>query len=281
MEEGVKASADRIAATADRASASFARGLSLVLRETERNLRRLVQDAADGASTAIIRTLQAARTRKEIRQALADAGFDYLAETATSDPLDVLTARVLAARAVSDTALGLTAAFDQRIAALRALHQVDLLDEGDVVARLLWQAMTRGVFNSQPVDAILADLADVLDASEPRIRTLYDTSVSIYGRQVEALQAGDDDTTVFAYMGPADQKTRPFCLEHLGRVYTRADLDQLDNGQLDNVFLTGGGYNCRHVWFEVSKFSELMEFVGTSKRIPEIEALIGDLADAA
>lgn len=267
----MKDSADRIAASADRASASFARGLSLVLRETERNLRRLVQDAADGASTAIIRTLQAARTRKEIRQALADAGFDYLAETATSDPLDVLTARVLAARAVSDTALGLTAAFDQRIAALRALHQVDLLDEGDVVARLLWQAMTRGVFNSQPVDAILADLADVLDASEPRIRTLYDTSVSIYGRQVEALQAGDDDTTVFAYMGPADNKTRPFCLEHLGRVYTRADLDQLDNGQLDNVFLTGGGYNCRHVWMEVSKFSELYPLAGTEKRVPEIQ----------
>lgn len=267
----MKAPAARIASTADRASASFARGLSLVLREAERSLRRLVLVASDGAPTAIIKTLQAARSRREIRQVLTDAGFDYLTEVATVDPLTQLVDDVVRAREVSQTAVQMTEVFAQRTAALRALHQLDLLDEGDVVARLLWQAMSRGVFNAQPTDVILADLADVLDASEPRIRTLYDTSVSIYGRQVEALQAGNDEGTVFAYMGPADQKTRPFCLAHVGRVYTRADIDALDNGQLDNCFLTGGGYNCRHVWMEVSKFSALYPLAGTEKRVPEVQ----------
>jgi hypothetical protein len=102
-------------------------------------------------------------------------------------------------------------------------------------------------------------LADVLDHSEPQIRTLYDTSVSIFGRQVEALQAGDDPDTTFAFFGPVDEKTRDFCLEHVGKVYTRAEIDALDNGQIDNCFLTAGGFSCRHSWVEVSKFSELQD----------------------
>ena len=45
----------------------------------------------------------------------------------------------------------------------------------------------------------------------------------------------------------------------------------MNNGQIDNVFLTGGGYNCRHTWMEVSKFSELRNLVNTDQRIPEMQ----------
>jgi hypothetical protein len=59
----------------------------------------------------------------------------------------------------------------------------------------------------------------------------------------------------YRYVGPPakDPLIRPFC-EHLmdrsakGSSWTRAQIDAMDNEQLDNVFVTGGGYNCRHQW---------------------------------
>lgn len=270
--------AEQVARTADTLSLRFARVLADVLRETERRLVPLVQEAAAGKPTAIIRAAQANRTRGQIRQALADAGFDALAATAYGDALDPVVAAVLRGRALADLSADLTPLLGSRLDALKALASLDLLDEGDVAARALWKALTRGIFGSQPVPRILEDLAKVIDRTEPQIRTLYDTSVSVFGRQVEALKAGDDDATRFVFLGPVDEKIRPWCREHVGKVYTRQQIDGLDNGQLNNVFLTGGGYNCRHVWNEVSKYSELYDYAGTDQRVPEVSEDLGALA---
>lgn len=263
---------DQTAATVDRLGERFAAELAAVLRLVERRLRPLVVDASQGSRTRIIQATIANQTRKALQDVLTASGYDDLAESAYGTRLDRLVAGVLETRRLAQQTAKLSGAFDQRVLALQALHTLDLLDEGVAVSRALWQAVSRGVFNAQPVDRILSDLFDELDASEAQIRTLYETSVSIFGRQVEALQAGDDPEAAFAYMGPADKKTRPFCRIHVGRVYTRAEIDALDNGQLDNVFLTGGGYNCRHVWTEVSKLSELRGLLGTTDRIPEVAA---------
>ena len=100
--------------------------------------------------------------------------------------------------------------------------------------------------------------------------------MSVYGRQVEAIKSTGKPDELFAYMGPTDSKVRPFCLKHLGKVYTRAELEAMDNGQLPNPFLTGGGYNCRHQPVAISRFSELRDLHGTGERIPEIaDALKG------
>lgn len=262
--------ASRTARAGDALGARFARILAEVLTDTERRLRPIVEEAADGSRTAIVRAAQANRTRLQIRDALKAAGYDELADTATGPILDRMTDRVIAARQLAKLSADLTPRLDRRLEAIKAIYQLDLLDEGDVVARALWKATVRGIFGSRPVDAILHDLGRVIDKSKPQIQTLYDTSVSIFGRQVEALQAGDDPGTTFAYMGPVDDVMRPFCREHVGKVYTREQIDALDNGQLNDVFLTGGGYNCRHVWQEVSAFSEMQDLAGTGKRIPDV-----------
>jgi hypothetical protein len=276
--KAIVGAANQTAETGDTLGARFARELALVLRSLERRLRPIVVDAAQGDKTSIIRAATANRTRTDIQAALTDAGYNDLAESAYSKRLDALVAKVLETRRLAQQTARLSGAFDARIQAIKLLHETDLLDAGNEIARALWQATIRGVFNAQPVDRILTDLYDVIDLSEPRIQTLYDTSVSIFGRQVEALQAGDDPDTTFAYMGPADKKTRPFCREHVGKVYTRKDIDEMDNGQIDNVFLTGGGYNCRHTWVEVSKFSELHDLAGTGERIPEVAAQLQQAA---
>jgi hypothetical protein len=263
------AAAQRTAALMARLGDRFARDLASILRDTERQLGPLVRDAAEGSRTAIIKAARANRMRTDIREALRLAGYDELAESAAGSRLDALVQDVLARRRLAQRTAKLTAAFDQRLAALQALHGTDLLDEGDVLARELWQATTRGLFGSQPIDQILADLAGVIDGNQSQIVTLYDTAVAIFSRQVEALQAGDDPETPFLYLGPDDAKTRPFCRDHVGKVFTRDRIDEMDNGQLDTCFLTGGGYNCRHQWMEISVSSALYEYVNTDERVPE------------
>lgn len=274
MSAGARAldAATQIARAAENLSARFAAQLARVLRDMERQLRPVLQAAEAGSATAVVKAARANRTRREIRAVLERAGFADLAEAATGRALDGIVNEVLAARVELDLPSTLDTSAALQVQALKALQGADLLDEGETLARALWQATIRGVFASRPVEAILADLGDVLDGTEAQLRTVYDTSLSIFGRQVEALQAGDDPETVFVYMGPADTKTRPFCREHVGKVYTRATIDTLQNGQLDNVFLTGGGYNCRHVWQEVSKLSALRELVGTDQRVSEVES---------
>jgi hypothetical protein len=272
--------AKKTAAQADDISKRFADELKQVFRDTERKLRPLLKDAADGDRTAIVKAAQANRVRKELREVLKASGYDDLADIATKTPLDTLATQVLRGRLAQESerfAQGVAI----RIEGMKALQLGNLLDEGDAVAKALWQATVRGIFGSRDVNSILTDLGQVLDQREPVIRTLYDTSISIYGRQVEALLSDDSEDPVYAYMGPADEKTRDFCLEHVGKVYTREQIDELDNGQLNDVFLTGGGYNCRHQWMEVSRFSELREIVGTDDRVPEIKDSLDELDEAA
>lgn len=268
----------KTATLADRLGRAFSTELARVFRSLERKLPPLIADAADGNRTAIVKAAQANQVRKELRERLRLSGYDELADAATGSPLDRLADQVLTTRRLARQSADLSRGIVLRMEALKALQQFDLLDQGDDLSKALWRATFRGVFNARSVDDILDDLSDVIDDTEPHIQTLYDTSVSIYGRQVEALQAGDDPETPFAYMGPADGKTREFCLDHVGKVYTRAQIDALDNGQIDNVFLTGGGYNCRHNWIEVSKFSELYPLVGTPQRIPEVIAQLEQAA---
>jgi hypothetical protein len=273
--------ATRIATTADALGESFARALGQVLRGVERRLSGLVRDVQGGSRTAIVQASQADALRRGIRSALFAAGYDELATSAMGTRLDTLTTRVLQARRLAKQSAELVGPMTARLIALREVQLSELLDEGDSLAQALSQSAMRGLFGSRDVNRILDDLGLVVDRTESQIRTLYDTSVSVYGRAVEAVQAGDDPDTPFAYMGPVDSVTRPFCLQHVGKVYTRAQIDDLDNGQLGDVFLTGGGYQCRHVWQQVSKFSALSDLVGTRNRVPEIQEQVRELRRAA
>jgi hypothetical protein len=183
----------------------------------------------------------------------------------------VLVAQLERLRGVAQLA-AFTSSDMTRILALKELARLDLLGLGDRIAHAVWRTFSYGLLTQRPTADLLDDLATSLDVEMSEARTLYDTTVNVFGRQVEAMKSQPDD--VYAYMGPADVKLRPFCREHVGKVFTRAEIDALDNGQLPNVFLTGGGYNCRHQFIAVSKLSELRDLVGTEQRVPEVDAAL-------
>lgn len=62
----------------------------------------------------------------------------------------------------------------------------------------------------------------------------------------------------YRYIGPRDRKNRAFCADLISapmETYTRAQIDDMDNGQGLDCFNNCGGYGCRHWWelVEVSR----------------------------
>lgn len=263
--------AEKLARIADQVSQSYAFELSRVLRDLERELRVLALDAVKGSKTALSRAVRAAKLRKQITDALKAAGYPRLAESASGRALDQILVGVERLRGAAQLA-AFTTSDMTRILALKELAKLDLLGQGDVMAHAIWRTFAQGLFSQRPIADLLEDLADAVDIELREARTLYDTTVNVFGRQVEAMKSQPDD--VYAYMGPVDVKLRPFCRQHVGKVFTKPEIDALDNGQLPNVYLTGGGYNCRHQWVAVSKLSELRDLVGTNQRVPEVEAAL-------
>jgi hypothetical protein len=266
---GLLTAAEQVAAAADGLGRTFAKELQRVQIDLERELRRLLVDAQAGSRTATALAARGLQLRRQLREVLEAAGYDDLATTATTGGLERMAKAIermnVAARVAKFTSRDAT-----RIAALKELARLDLLAVGDEVSIALWRSTVQGLYSQRSPNAILDDLAEVLDKELREVRTLYDTTASIYGRQVEALKSSGEPDELFAYLGPADSKVRPFCAKHVGKVYTRAELEALDNGQLPNPFLTGGGWNCRHQAVAISKFSELIDLHGTGERIPEV-----------
>lgn len=265
---------EKLARVADSIGNAYALELGRVLRDLERELRALATGALDGTPSALTRAVRGAKLRREIQKALRTAGYDQLTETATSVPLNRLVEQMGKLRGAAKLS-AFTSTDQTRILALQELAKIDLLGAGDETAQALWRTLAQGIYSQRDVKALLEDLGDAVDLEETQLRRLYNTTLSIFTRQLEAMKSGASD--VFIYVGPVDERLRPFCRGHVGKVYTRAQIDALDNGQLPNTFLTGGGWNCRHVWHAVSKFSEARELAGTGKRLPEVEAAIAAL----
>jgi len=263
------AAANQVAKTADSLSASFAKELSRVQRDLERQLLRLVTDVQGGSRTAIALAARGIKLRKQIRGVLTDAGYDDLADTATVGALERMT-EAMAHLRVAQQVSAFTSSDLTRIEALKELARMDVLAKGDEIGIAVWRSVLQGLYSQRkPID-IIEDLADALDKDMAEAATLYDTGTSVFGRQVEAMKAGDDPENLYLYAGPVDARLRPFCKQHVGKVYNRAEIDKMDNGQLPNVFLTAGGYACRHSLIAISKFSELTDLHDTDERVPEI-----------
>lgn len=115
--------------------------------------------------------------------------------------------------------------------------------------------MSVGGMKPTDLSTFLSEKLDIVpgianNVATTAISTFYRTIADLGYQKIEA----ESDLT-FKYVGPpsTDPVERPFC-KHLmrqteaGKTFTRAEIDEMDNGQLPDVFATGGGYSCRHSW---------------------------------
>lgn len=283
--ERLELQAAREAALIERLNNRFAREMGEVLTLANAKLRTLVRELRTKEGRLIATKANLGRTlglRRDIVRALESAGFAAVAEHVTDEPLDDLARLVLRGKSIAQTAFDLSKTDLTAIAAFKTVRFEELLDLSETLAKQLARTVLDGTIGLRPVDHLVQDLADVFDLSDRRARTLYDTAISIYSREVDQLHATGEPDELFYYAGPLDTKTRPFCRERVGKVFTRTELEEADNGQLPNPLLTGGGYNCRHQPKRVSKLdAELQELAGTDDRAPHVQEIFDEMDEAA
>lgn len=268
--------AEREATLQDHLVLQFETELEGVVRRADRLIGSLVRslDSEDGQLVKTRASLgRAVRMRKDLTAAMTKAGFRDLADKAISDRFDALAASVLQTSSIAAKAAELTPIHVNSIVALKELRLANLLDWSQAVATDAWRITVDGVLGLRHVDDLVADLGRTLDTSLPKARTLYDTAVSTFSRQVDLLKSTGEATELFYYAGPLDSITRPFCKARIGKVFDRAEIDQMNNGQLPNPLVTGGGYNCRHAFKRVSILdAELKHLHESGDRLPHVAA---------
>jgi len=140
----------------------------------------------------------------------------------------------------------------------------DMLHEAVAIQARAAQQQALFSVGALRVSYLTVMIAKQLDMTAARASSLADTSLSTFYRtiadhgyqQIEA-KLSKDIGLLYKYGGPSDKLTRPKCREWLLATretgFTRKQINALSNGQLANVFVTCGGYRCRHQW--VPQFS--------------------------
>lgn len=148
----------------------------------------------------------------------------------------------------------------QQVAYLQELKEqavLGLLNEAEDVGRRLMAGVLN--FMGQPTGDLSESLGDLGAALPARVRTVAETAVTTYFRTIadlgyEIVRKQHPDLKLrFTYAGPRDERNRPFCARLKaqvaeGQTWTREEINNMDNGQIGNVFITCGGYGCRHQW---------------------------------
>ena len=268
--DDLQRAAARDAALIDALTEAFADELEQVLVLLTARIRQLVRQLRTNTDGRIVATTQnlalALRLRQDLLQALEEAGYRDVVFRAADEPLDRLARQILTAAGPTAQAVEIGAFDLDALVALKEIRFAELLQVGEEIAVQLWRITVDGVLGTRPVLDLVDDLADLLDISARQARTVYDTAVSTFSRQVGQLGTTGAPDEAFLYVGPDDEKTRPFCEDRVDKVYSRAAIDAMDNGQLPNVMLTAGGFNCRHAWKRVSPLdTELVALTDTEQ----------------
>lgn len=80
------------------------------------------------------------------------------------------------------------------------------------------------------------------EAVASRVRT----ALQVFDQTMINTQAKGLGFDLWLYTGPDDVVTRPFCDHMVNRVFPTSAIEKSDNGQLPNVQISRGGFNCRH-----------------------------------
>ena len=110
--------------------------------------------------------------------------------------------------------------------------------------------ITLGHLMDDSHDAITATVSHSLDQLESTSAFIAESALYTADRAI-SYQAFHDVVKEYLFFGPADDRNRPFCAVHVGKTFTREEISRMRNDSpppFANVWVSGGGPNCRHNW---------------------------------
>lgn len=120
-------------------------------------------------------------------------------------------------------------------------------------AARMWEGLSTAM-RGDDLDTVARRIREQSGGSMANAVTEARTQLAEFDRAVTARTAEEAGAEFFAYMGPRDLITRPFCGVLVEHVLTREQVGRLDNAQtVVSPIISGGGYNCRHNWSPIDE----------------------------
>ncbi len=111
------------------------------------------------------------------------------------------------------------------------------------------EAITSGIIDR---DVIRKRIEEISQRGERNARVQTQAALGAYNQEYRNQLAERAELDHFHYYGPIQRNTRHFCRIHINRVYSRAQIGQMDNSMLAPVLTYRGGWNCIHSFLAVS-----------------------------
>jgi len=117
----------------------------------------------------------------------------------------------------------------------------------------LKQEVINGIINNKTASEIM-DVIGSKGYGSVGMKRIINDGLNNYSRAVSRMMMDESpDNTKYIYIGPADEKTRPFCLSAIqAGAITMAEIKSMGGEWFDSL-TGGGGINCRHGWEMASR----------------------------
>ena len=136
---------------------------------------------------------------------------------------------------------------EQTLQALVTQSQQYLSGQITAMGNVVKQEVVNGLLNNRTAEEILESVGKKGYASNVGMKRIISDGLNNYSRAVSRLMM--DEAPVdekYIYIGPADEKTRDFCLSAIQA--GPMTLEQINSIGWSSSLTEGGGTNCRHSW---------------------------------
>ena len=145
------------------------------------------------------------------------------------------------------TIQGFAALSEQTLQALKNYSTESLLNQLDNMAQIIKKEVVNGIIAGTTAKTVLEAVQGQGALSPRQLQTLIDTAMNEYSRSVTKVMIDKmPKDTKYVYIGALDDRTRDECLDMMskGELTQKEIIDEFG----EDVFINGGGYNCRHKW---------------------------------
>jgi hypothetical protein len=248
-QEVVDAHARRTSSAVARAAELFSAEANFVADEVAAYLTNSLEIhqgvvARSGANSRVLSTVQ-----DEYRKALCKSGYGAVAVAFSSVVIDQVGEfkEVLELAGLADevefTEDDLSTLSNHATSVARLLDAHAKKVENDLV-RLL--CMSLGVTDvgqlTKGISGVIRKLSEVKPIISNHIMSFYKLVGSLVYRKLES----GGRSLRYRYVGP--EAKRGFCKQLLGKDFSLAEVQVMENGQVPDVLSTGGGWGCAHWW---------------------------------
>jgi len=137
---------------------------------------------------------------------------------------------------------------DKDIEEIKSLNAISIPKLQKAISGSIMPTVRKAIATGMGPTALMHELKN-LEFEKPK--TLANTAIAQFNNELTFAQAEMSGVETFQYFGPLAPSTRPFCRAHVGKIFTLAEIERMDNGQGISVRSSCGGYNCRHYWLAV------------------------------